>query len=118
MCRICYITEQYDQAICDFKECLKIQSSILEPSNRCLAETFYQLGTAHTLACNYKDALESYTSAIEVMKMKIGTILVLQIVFLSYRCLRVLMYISIGMPDCVPATYSIEPCSDVLRFAE
>ena len=67
------LTELYEQAICDFKECLKIQKEYLEENDRCLAETYYDLGNAHTYAGNYDAAVESYTSSISVMKLKIGT---------------------------------------------
>ena len=33
-------TEQYEQAVGDFTECLKIQKEHLEPENRVLAETY------------------------------------------------------------------------------
>ena len=34
------LSENYEQALSDFKECLKIQEAELEPDDRLLAETY------------------------------------------------------------------------------
>ena len=35
-----YVSEQYEQSVKDFKECLAIQESVLDPEDRILAETY------------------------------------------------------------------------------
>jgi len=56
-------SEQYDQAIQDLSSCLTIQKTALEADDRLLAETHYQLGTAHLLNCAYKDAVQELRQA-------------------------------------------------------
>ena len=66
--------EQYDSAVGDFKECLKIQKDLLDVEDRCMAETHYQLGLAHTFACQYDDAISNYKIAASVIEAKIKTL--------------------------------------------
>ena len=65
------IIEQYDQAIKDLTECLAIQTVILPPEDRCIAETLYQLGLACTFHLAYDDAVVNYRQAIKVIESKI-----------------------------------------------
>ncbi|XP_062583768.1 protein HGV2-like isoform X3 [Saccostrea cucullata] len=65
-------TENYEQAISDFKECLKIQEAELEPDDRLLAETHYQLGLAHGFNKQYDDSIDQYRKAIKVMEAKMN----------------------------------------------
>lgn len=65
-------TENYEQAISDFQECLKIQEAELEPDDRLLAETHYQLGLAHGFNKQYDESIDQYRKAIKVMEAKIG----------------------------------------------
>ena len=66
------ISEQYEQSIGDFKSCLEVQKEVLEPEDRCLAETYYQLGLACTYNVQYEDAIDSYKKAAAVIESKIG----------------------------------------------
>jgi len=65
-------SEQYDQAILDFKECLAIQKEYLEAEDRLLAETYYQLGLAYTFDKQYDPAIENFKSAASVIEARIG----------------------------------------------
>lgn len=65
-------TEQYDQAILDFKECLAVQKQHLEAEDRLLAETYYQLGLAYTFDKQYDPAIENFKSAASVIEAKIA----------------------------------------------
>lgn len=65
-------TEQYERAIEDFNECLKIQKSVLEPEDRLIAETHYQLGLAHCFNKQYDESIEHYRTAIKVIEDKIA----------------------------------------------
>nr|XP_022317602.1 histone-binding protein N1/N2-like isoform X1 [Crassostrea virginica] len=65
-------TENYEQALSDFKECLKIQEAELEPDDRLLAETHYQLGLAYGFNKQYDESIEQYRKAIKVMEAKIS----------------------------------------------
>ncbi|XP_064625341.1 histone-binding protein N1/N2-like isoform X1 [Lineus longissimus] len=62
--------ENYEQAINDFKDCLKIQLEHLEASDRLLAETHYQLGVANSYNKQYKEAREEFTQAMKVIEDK------------------------------------------------
>merc|ERR1712083_1034471 len=61
-------TEQYDTAVGDLKECLKVQKEVLDEDDRCLAETFYQLGLAHSFAQQYEEAIVNYKDAARVIE--------------------------------------------------
>ena len=64
-------TEQYEQAVSDFKDCLTIQQECLEAEDRLLAETHYQLGLAYTFDTQYDLAIENFKSAAGVIEAKI-----------------------------------------------
>ncbi|XP_063612434.1 protein HGV2-like isoform X3 [Penaeus indicus] len=64
-------SENYSQGIEDFKQCLQIQEKILEEDNRCLAETHYQLGVAHSFSDDFDKAIDSFTAAMKVIEMRI-----------------------------------------------
>ncbi|XP_047470429.1 protein HGV2-like isoform X3 [Penaeus chinensis] len=64
-------SENYTQGIEDFKQCLQIQEKILEEDNRCLAETHYQLGVAHSFSDDFDKAIGSFTAAMKVIEMRI-----------------------------------------------
>ncbi|KAK3591178.1 hypothetical protein CHS0354_029030 [Potamilus streckersoni] len=65
-------TEQYQQAVEDFNQCLKIQKEYMEPEDRALAETYYQLGLAFGFNKQYDQAIESYKTAIKTIEDKIA----------------------------------------------
>ncbi|OWF53789.1 protein HGV2-like [Mizuhopecten yessoensis] len=67
-------TEQYPQSVLDFTECLNIQTSVLEPEDRSLAETHYQLGLAYSFNKQYDESIDSYRAAVKVMESKIETL--------------------------------------------
>ncbi|XP_069126094.1 protein HGV2-like isoform X3 [Argopecten irradians] len=67
-------TEQYTQSISDFTECLNIQKSVLEPDDRSLAETHYQLGLAYSFNKEYDQSIDSYRAAVKVMESKIESL--------------------------------------------
>jgi len=64
------LTEQYDQAISDFTDCLSIQQSLLSADDRRLAETRYQLGLACTFDKRYDAAVIHYHAAVSVIEAK------------------------------------------------
>ncbi|ESP05629.1 hypothetical protein LOTGIDRAFT_55307, partial [Lottia gigantea] len=68
-------TEQYDQAIADFKDCLKLQEKHLEPEDRLLAESHYQLGLAYGFMKQFEQSIDHYRAAIKTIESKIGKIL-------------------------------------------
>ncbi len=65
-------TEQYEQAIEDFKACLKIQTEHLEEDSRLVAETHYQIGLACCFSGKYDESIDNYKKAVEVINAKIG----------------------------------------------
>ncbi|XP_076043317.1 uncharacterized protein LOC143026574 isoform X2 [Oratosquilla oratoria] len=60
--------ESYAQSVEDLTRCLDIQKKILEPDNRCLAESHYQLGVAHSFSDEFDKAIESFNSSISVIE--------------------------------------------------
>ena len=66
-----HFTEQFENAVEDLRSCLAIQQSILDPEDRCLAETHYQLGLAHTSAEQYDDAVSNFKDAVAIIEAKI-----------------------------------------------
>ena len=67
-----FFTEQYQQAIGDFKCCLKIQQENLNPESRLIAETHYSIGLACCFCGLYDESVSNYRSAVTVMESKIG----------------------------------------------
>lgn len=67
-----FISEQYEQSVADFNACLKIQTSVLEPEDRLLAETHYQLGLAYCFNRQYDESIDSYRAAIKVLEDRIA----------------------------------------------
>lgn len=63
--------EQYEEAIQDLSKCLEIQREYLEPDNRLLAETYYQLGLAYCFNKQFTESAESFASAIKVIEERI-----------------------------------------------
>jgi len=63
---------QYDQAIEDLKECLKIQQQFLEKESRLIAETHYQIGIACVFSTKYHIALENLRKAVSVINAKLS----------------------------------------------
>merc|ERR1712106_788982 len=67
-------SENYPQSIEDFQSCLKIQETHMEKDDRCLAETHYQLGVAHSFSDQFDESIESFTKALKIIKDKIQTL--------------------------------------------
>ncbi|KAK3864167.1 hypothetical protein Pcinc_030122 [Petrolisthes cinctipes] len=68
-------SENYAQGIEDFQQCLQIQERILEDDDRCLAETHYQLGVAHSFSDDFDKAIQSFNAAIKVIEQRIENLL-------------------------------------------
>lgn len=68
---VCMESEDYEGAISEFKDCLAIQEGVLEKDDRSLAETHYQLGLVYSLADDFDNAVTHYTSAVDVIQLKI-----------------------------------------------
>ncbi|XP_033736645.1 protein HGV2-like isoform X2 [Pecten maximus] len=67
-------TEQYAQSVLDFTACLNIQKSVLDPDDRSLAETYYQLGLAYSFNKEYDESIDSFRAAVKVMESKIESL--------------------------------------------
>jgi len=66
--------EHYPEAVGDFMECLRIQEKYLDPSDRLLAVTFYNLGLAYSFDRHYGKAIEYFSKAVDVIKSRIENI--------------------------------------------
>ncbi|XP_067846251.1 nuclear autoantigenic sperm protein isoform X2 [Heptranchias perlo] len=64
-------SENYIQAIEDFNECLNIQEKHLEPHNRLLAETYYQLGLAYSFNKQYDFSLNHFKESFSVIEKRL-----------------------------------------------
>lgn len=60
--------------ICFASYYLNLQEKILEEDNRCLAETHYQLGVAHSFSDDFDKAIDSFTAAMKVIEMRIANL--------------------------------------------
>jgi hypothetical protein len=69
-----FYSEQYEQSVADFNACLKIQTSVLEPEDRLLAET-YPFKHLH----NYIIVIENEISFIK-KKKKLNIMLIINYV--------------------------------------
>ncbi|XP_078074758.1 nuclear autoantigenic sperm protein isoform X2 [Mustelus asterias] len=65
-------SENYIQAIEDFRECLTIQEKCLEPHSRLLAETHYQLGLAYSFNNQYDFALKHFKESFSVIEKRLA----------------------------------------------
>ncbi|XP_078417162.1 nuclear autoantigenic sperm protein [Cetorhinus maximus] len=65
-------SENYIQAIEDFRECLNIQENHLEPHNRLLAETHYQLGLAYSFNNQYDFSLKHFKESFSVIEKRLA----------------------------------------------
>uniref|UniRef100_A0A4W4FBY7 Tetratricopeptide SHNi-TPR domain-containing protein n=1 Tax=Electrophorus electricus TaxID=8005 RepID=A0A4W4FBY7_ELEEL len=62
----------YTQALEDFQECLTIQLEHLPPHSRLLAETHYQLGMTFSYTAQYTQAIQHFTSSIQVIESRLA----------------------------------------------
>uniref|UniRef100_T1J7G1 Tetratricopeptide SHNi-TPR domain-containing protein n=1 Tax=Strigamia maritima TaxID=126957 RepID=T1J7G1_STRMM len=67
-------SENYGQAIEEFNQCLNIQMECLQPENRLLAETHYQLGLAHAFSDLFDEGVEHFKMAYQIIEEKIGAL--------------------------------------------
>lgn len=67
-------TEQYEEAVKDLNKCLELQTQLLDPDNRLLAETHYQLGLAYCFNKQFKESTDSYQAAIKVIEDRIANL--------------------------------------------
>ena len=66
-----FVSEQYTQAIGDFKSCLGLLTDVVEPDSRRLAEIHYQIGLACGYGAQYDEAVTHYRDAITILELKI-----------------------------------------------
>ncbi|CAK9302639.1 unnamed protein product [Gordionus sp. m RMFG-2023] len=64
--------ENYEKAISDLINCLEIQNIYLQPYDRRLAETHYNLSLSYSLLSNYDSAIKSINDAINTIKNRIN----------------------------------------------
>jgi len=67
-------SENYPQSIEDFQSCLKIQETHMEADDRCLAESHYQLGVAHSFSDDFDKSIESFTKATKIIEERIANL--------------------------------------------
>ncbi|EEB16897.1 nuclear autoantigenic sperm protein, putative [Pediculus humanus corporis] len=67
-------SENYSVAIEDLKEALNLQKKHLSEVDRRIAETYYQLGIAHSLCQGYDEAIENFKMAVEQLNKKISSL--------------------------------------------
>ncbi|XP_059840176.1 nuclear autoantigenic sperm protein isoform X4 [Hypanus sabinus] len=65
-------SENYVQAIEDFNECLTIQEKHLDPHNRLLAETHYQLGLAYSFNNQHDFSLKHFKDSFSVIEKRLA----------------------------------------------
>ena len=69
-----FFTEQYQQAIGNFKRCLNIQQANLSPDSRHIADTYNAIGLVCGFCGQYGESISSYKSAVTLMESKIGKV--------------------------------------------
>ncbi|XP_077981049.1 protein HGV2-like isoform X2 [Glandiceps talaboti] len=67
-------TENYAQSAKDFQECLNLQKIHLEPENRLLAESHYQIGLANSFNRSFDTAILHLQSAQKVIEDRLALI--------------------------------------------
>lgn len=63
-----------DNAASILEECLKIRSAILQPDDRLIALTYYNLGLAHSFRSDTQKANENFQNAINVIEKRISSL--------------------------------------------
>lgn len=63
-------TENFEQALKDYNECLALRCKYLSPSNRLLAEIYYKLCMAYEYSGEKENAISSVTHSIKVLHMR------------------------------------------------
>lgn len=65
-------SENFESAVTDMKAGLEIQKQICKPNDRTLAETYYKLGTALSTNNQIEEAIQSYTTSLEVLNKRLA----------------------------------------------
>ncbi|KAB0793723.1 hypothetical protein PPYR_13343 [Photinus pyralis] len=65
-------SENFESAVADMKAGLEIQKEICKPNDRTLAETYYKLGTALSTNNQIEEAIQSYTTSLEVLNKRLA----------------------------------------------
>ena len=60
------VSELFEGSISDYVACLKLQQQHLPADSRLIAETFYQLGVAHSLLPSCKPAVDNFLLCVQV----------------------------------------------------
>jgi len=63
-----------DNAVSILEECLKIRTAILEPNDRLIALTYYNLGLAHSFKSDTLSANDNFQNAINVIERRIASL--------------------------------------------
>jgi len=66
--------ENYDQALEDLGECLKLREASLPADSRSIAETHYQLGLAQAQSEKFAEGEASFARASEVLKIRLANL--------------------------------------------
>ncbi|XP_050041700.1 protein HGV2-like isoform X3 [Dermacentor andersoni] len=64
-------SDNCEQAVEDFSECLSIQRELLEPDDRKIAETYYQRGLAYSFGGLYQQAFVDFTDSVRVLELRV-----------------------------------------------
>lgn len=64
-------SDNCEQAVEDFSECLKIQMELLEADSRKMAETYYQRGLAYSFGGLYQEAVNDFRDAVRVLELRL-----------------------------------------------
>lgn len=67
-------TEHYSQAVGDFTECLEYQKQVMPADDRRIAETYYNIGLAHSFDNKFAESLAWYQKSVEVLKQRISNL--------------------------------------------
>lgn len=63
-----------DNAVDILQECLKIRTAILNPDDRLIALTYYNLGLAHSFKSETQEANENFQNAINVIEKRVASL--------------------------------------------
>ncbi|XP_049515102.1 histone-binding protein N1/N2-like isoform X5 [Dermacentor silvarum] len=64
-------SDNCEQAVEDFSECLNIQLDLLAPDDRKIAETYYQRGLAYSFGGLYQEAIVDFRDSVRVLELRL-----------------------------------------------
>lgn len=67
-------SENFELAVMDIKEGLKIQKELFPDDSRTVAETYYKLGVAYSTNTQIDEAVESFEAALKILKNRMGNL--------------------------------------------